>query len=118
MSKQNARERLLGNYSPNEHGTWKIFGEDQNAELWGPHHEPKLETVTGTYKNVVEYALNLSGFFSWGRGGRIEKKKCQTKLTNVDSLVDPKVSVLEAERKKLQSRIWEIENEISDLTKY
>jgi hypothetical protein len=117
MSKENARARLLENYSPDEHGTWKIFGEDQNAELTGPHHEPKLQTVTGTYGNVVEYALTLDGFFSWGRGGRIEKKACQTKLLNVDALSNPRVIILEAERKKLQARIWEIENEISNLTK-
>lgn len=116
MSKENARKRLLENYTPDEYGTWKIFGEDQSAE-WGPHHEPKLKTVNGTYGNVVEYALTLEGFFSWGRGGRIEKKACQTKLLNVDSLTNPKLVVLETERKKLQARIWEIENEISSLTK-
>jgi hypothetical protein len=117
MSKENARVRLLENYNAEEQGTWNIFGEDQNAELTGPHHEPKLVVVSGTYKNVVEYALTLNDFFSWGRGGRIQKKTCQSKLTNVDLLVKPKVLVLEAERKKLQSRIWEIENEISTLTK-
>ena len=115
--KENARVRLFENYSLDEQGTWKIFGEDHNADMSGSHHEPKLDTVTGTYKNVVEYALTLDGFFSWGRGGRIEKKACQTKLLNVDALVNPKVLVLEAERKKLQARIWEIENEISTLTK-
>lgn len=116
MSKENARARLLENYSPNEYGTWKIFGEDQNAELAGPHHEPKLETVNGTYKNVVDYALTLNGFFSWGRGGRIEKKASLTKLTNVDLLVNPKVLVLRDEKLKLQARLEEIEKEIFDLT--
>lgn len=116
MSKENARARLLENYSANEHGTWKIFGEDQNAELTGPHHEPKLETVTGTYGNVVEYALTLDGFFSWGRGGRIEKKACQTKLLNVDALTNPKVVILQAEKTKLQIRLKEIEQELFSLT--
>lgn len=74
MIKENARARLLENYSPDEHGTWKIFGEDHNAELAGPHSEPKLKTVTGTYKNVVEYALTLDGFFSWGSGWKNRKE--------------------------------------------
>jgi len=116
MSKENARARLLENYGAEEHGTWTIYGEDHNTDLTGPHSEPKLEVVTGTYKNVVEYALTLGDFFTWGRGGRIQKKTCQSKLLNVDALVNPKVLVLESERKKLQARIWEIENEISNLT--
>lgn len=117
MSKENARARLLENYADDEYGTWKIFGEDQNAELSGPHHEPKLKTVTGTYGNVVEYALTLDGFFSWGAGGRIEKKACQTKLLNVDSLTNPKVIILQDERYKLQTRIEEINDEIRSLNK-
>lgn len=116
MSKENARKRLLENYTPGEYGTWKIFGEDQNAE-WGRQHEPKLKTVNGTYGNVVEYALTLEGFFSWGHGGRIEKKPCQSKLFNVDSLTNPKLVVLESERYKLQTRIEEIDEEIRSLTK-
>jgi hypothetical protein len=114
MSKnKNARVRLLGNYSSEEQGTWTIFGEDHNADGGGPHSEPKLEVVNGTYKNVVEYALNLKGFFSWGRGGRISKKACQTKLTNVDLLVDPKILVLEKERSQLRLRLREVEDELS-----
>lgn len=113
----NARNRLLENYDAAEHGTWSIYGEDQSAELTGSHHEPKLEVVTGTYKNVVEYALTLDGFFSWGRGGRIQKKICQSKLTNVDLLVDPKVLVLQAEKDKLQLRLEVIDEEIQSLIK-
>lgn len=114
---KNARRRLLGNYPADDHGVWRIFGEEHNPNVSGPHNEPKLEEVTGTYKNVIEYALNLEGFFSWGYGGRIEKKKCTTKLCNVDLLTDPKVLVLQAEKAKLQLRIEEIDEEIHSLTK-
>jgi len=114
--KKAARARLLNNYPSDDHGTWKIFGEEHNPDLSGPHNEPKLKTVTGTYKNVVEYALSLNGFFSWGAGGRIERKCCTTKLTNVDLLVNPKVLVLQAERAKLEARIAEIQDELTSLT--
>lgn len=116
MSKENARARLLENYSGADHGTWTIYGEDHNVDLAGPHSEPKLDVVTGTYKNVVEYALTLNGFFTWGRGGRIQKKLCQTKLTNVDLLVNPKVLVLQAEKAKLKARLEAIDDEIQSIT--
>ena len=118
MSREkNARARLLGNYASDDQGTWTIFGEDHNADLSGPHSEPKLgPPVTGTYKNVVEYALTLDGFFTWGFGGRISKKACQSKLLNVDALTNPKVVILQAEKSKLQARLKEIEQELFSLT--
>lgn len=117
MSKiKTARERLLSNYPADDHGVWRIFGEEHNPELSGPHNEQKLQEVTGTYKNVVEYAIHLEGFFTWGYGGRIEKKTCHTKLCNVDLLTSPKVLVLQAEKAKLQHRLKEIEEEINSLT--
>lgn len=116
MRKENARARLLENYGAEEHGTWTIYGEDHNTDLTGPHDEPKLEVVTGTYKNVVEYALTLGDFFTWGRGGRIQKKTCQSKLLNVDTLVNPKVLVLQSEKTKLRARLEAIDEEIQSLT--
>lgn len=117
MSKENARVRLLGNYAADEQGTWTIFGEDHNADGAGPHSEPKLgPPVSGTYKNVVEYALNLPGFFTWGYGGRVSKKACQSKLLNVDALTNPKAIVLENEKRKLQARLEEVEKELFSLT--
>lgn len=105
-----ARDRLLENYSPNDYGTWTIYGEEIST---GYHDEPKLDTVTGTYKNVIEYALTLNGFFHWGRGGRIEKKIREHNLYDVDSLYNSKVACLRAEKERLESRLLEIEQAIS-----
>lgn len=117
MSKENARARLLENYNAEDQGTWDIFGENYGEDpSSGPHYEPKMDTVTGTYKNVVEYALTLNGFFRWGRGGRISKKLCQTKLLNVDTLSNPKVVILQDEKLKLQTRLEQIEQELFSLT--
>ena len=109
------RTRLLKEYSPNTTGTWEIRGEDPNCDLGGHHHEPKLETVTGTYKNVVEYALTLPNFFSWGGGGRIIKVDPPSNMVNVDTLRNPRVLELEEERRQHQARLKEIETELSIL---
>lgn len=57
----------------NETGLWNIYGEDPNCEMHGNHHEPLLETVDGKLDSVIDYAVNLKGFWAWGAGGRIEK---------------------------------------------
>jgi len=101
-------------YSPDETGTWRILGEDPNCDWGGPHHEPHLETVTGTYKNVLEYAKTLRGWTTWGHGGRIVK---EGPVKNIDKLAKPnaKVLKLEAERDKIRNRLSEIEEELKKL---
>ena len=110
-----SRSRLLKLYKPNEQGVWKIYGEDPNCDLGGAHHEPWLETVSGTYSKVVEYALTLPRFYSWGSGGRIVKDNPPTNIRNVDQMTSPRVLELEEERSKLQGRLKEIEKEINSL---
>lgn len=112
---RSSRIRLLQGRNPNEQGVWKIYGEDPNCDLGGPHHEPLLETVSGTYRNVVEYALTLPRFYSWGGGGRIERHNPPTNIRNVDQMMNPRVLKLEEERRKIQDRLKEIEREISTL---
>lgn len=74
MSNNDAvRKRLMEKYHAKESGTWRILGEDPNCDFGGHHHEPELGSVTGTYENVVDYAMTMKGFFQWGSGGRIVK---------------------------------------------
>lgn len=68
-------EKLLQNHRLNEYGVWKISGEDPNCDLGGPHYEPDLGTVQGTLDSVIDYAVCLSGWSSWGDGGKIEAVK-------------------------------------------
>lgn len=64
---ERTRKRLLEEVKdPNAEGEWEIYGEDPNCDMGGHHHTPYLCTVSGTYKDVVEYALGLRGFYSWG----------------------------------------------------
>jgi len=50
---------------------WNIHGEDPNPDMGGPHSNPLLATVKGTYEEAVDYALTLDGFFQWGYGGHL-----------------------------------------------
>jgi hypothetical protein len=111
---KHVRERLLKDHSPSEFGTWRILGEDPNCDLGGAHHEPELETVTGTYANVVEYAMTLGSFFQWGAGGRI--KKVSTHHKNIDKVFNnPRIKQLEKERAEMQARLKVIEQELQVL---
>ena len=111
MSNDHVRKRLLEAHPANTFGTWRILGEDPNCDLGGSHHEPELETVTGSYGNVVDYAITLRGFFQWGSGGRIVQVPNHYK--NIDNIVNnPKVKELEKERETLQARLKDIEKEL------
>src|SRR5581483_9262782 len=101
-----AKKRLLEKYSPTESGEWRIFGEDPNCDFGGHHHEPELETVVGLYRDVVDYAVTLPGFFQWGGGGRIEK--CP-KPKKIDPDTNKKRATLEARKKKLLKEIEQID---------
>lgn len=129
MDNSSARDRMLKDYPADDHGTWKILGEDPNCD-WGGHHSmPELEVVTGTYANVVAYALTLRGFFQWGSGGRIVKQLGPVVDVDKIVIVDPRVVALEAEakqlaiskkkleldNKKISDRLIEIDNEIRGL---
>lgn len=110
------RERLLKEHSANEFGTWRILGEDPNCDYGGSHHEPELETVIGTYINVVDYAMSLGSFFTWGGGGRILKQPTGHK--NIDKVMtNPRIKQLEKERKEIHARLATVEQELAELNK-
>lgn len=72
------RDKLLEAHPLDEEGTWEIRGEDPNCDWGGHHHEPQLAIVSGRYGDVVEQALKLPRFFTWGAGGRIIKVEVVT----------------------------------------
>jgi hypothetical protein len=112
-NKSHVRERLLKEHSPSEKGMWRIKGEDPNPDMGGPHIQPDLGTVSGTYAKVVEYALDQPMFIGWGYGGNIEKI---SGVVDVDVLDHAKVRILKREYSQLQSRMKEIEAELAKLT--
>lgn len=66
-------QRLREKHSLDEEGMWRIRGEDPNCDFSGPHYQPELGTVEGKLRNVVEHAVQMDGFYTWGGGGDITK---------------------------------------------
>ena len=104
---------MIHKYLSEEKGIWKIFGEDPNCDFGGSHHTPLLETVIGTYKNVVEYAQSLAGWTTWGGGGHIEK--IPDNLVDVDGLFSTEAKQLKKEKDALINRLTEIDSELEQL---
>jgi hypothetical protein len=48
-------------------------GEDPNCDFGGHHYQPELGTVEGKLRKVVEHAVQLGDFYTWGGGGDIIK---------------------------------------------
>ena len=53
--------------------TWKIYAEDQNCDLGGPHSNAFIGHFVGTFEEAAEHATSLPGFFTWGGGGYIQE---------------------------------------------
>jgi hypothetical protein len=54
-----------------KYGVYHIKGEDPNCDFGGSHHEPDLGYLEGPLWAVINEAVELSGFFSWGGGGKV-----------------------------------------------
>ena len=84
----NNRQKYLNTYSGKEliakygvgiQGTWHVKGEDPNCDMGGYHSQPSLGYYEGTLDEVINIAVDLSGFWQWGAGGSIS-------LVNVQKL--------------------------------
>ena len=67
-------------YSSKDGGycVYAVYGEDPNCDLGGPHGNPFLGDVEGTFKEVLEHAANnMTRFYSWGGGGYITPKESE-----------------------------------------
>jgi hypothetical protein len=72
-TKSYSGKRLLEKHSLNEVGTWRIRGEDPNCGFGGHHYQPELGTVEGKLRDVIQHAVKMDGFYTWGGGGDIVK---------------------------------------------
>lgn len=102
MPRLSVREKLTAGMDLTEYGYWLIFPESMEAS------PPLLEAVEGIYKDVVNYALLLKGFITWGKGGRIHK----INITKLDEELIEKRKKLLDEQKQLQERLRQINEEL------
>ena len=101
MSKDNAKNRLMGQFPGKQQGVWEVRGEDPNCDLGGAHYQPLLGYYKGSYEDVLDYALELSGFFQWGYGGDIKEVNIVSiDATKKKQLRDAKERLKEIEKEK------------------
>ncbi len=100
-------EQLLRRYSLDQEGLWQIRGEDPNCDMGGSHHQPDLGLVEGKLRDVIEYGVELSGFWQWGAGGTFT-------LLNQPKKIDPETK---ERRKQLKERLSLLEAEVAAIKK-
>ena len=103
---------LLKKYRLEEAGIWQIFGEDPNCDFGGCHSHPSLGFVEGTLEDVIEYAVDLPGFWQWGAGGDIEKLD---KVTKIDNKIVQRRKQLIERRAEYQEMLKTIDVELGKL---
>jgi hypothetical protein len=101
---------LLNMYTLDTMGAWLIFGETLNADFGGFGHRPELGTVRGKLADVIEYAVDLPGFWSCGAGGDIEYVNMDIPLISKETNAERRR--LLAERDTLQIRLNEIDGKL------
>lgn len=108
------RTRFLNTYSGKElvkkhsldtHGTWKILGEDSNPDFGGHHYMPELAYVEGLLGDVIDYAVELPNFWSWGAGGEIVLVPAPTKIDNDTTR---KIEELRGKKARLERELAEV----------
>lgn len=122
FSKTYSGGELLSKYSLDEEGTWEVRGEDPNCDFGGYHHEPFLGYYKGKLRDVIELAVELPGFWSWGSGGRIIKarpRKVTKVVAKVERRSDDEVKKLEnklAKKRELEDRFALLQQEMKALS--
>lgn len=79
--KKYGKDLNYSTYSSKDGGycVYSVYGEDPNCDMGGPHSNPFLGNVEGSFKEVLEHAANnMNRFYSWGGGGYIVPKKNST----------------------------------------
>lgn len=101
-----AGSSLLEKYSLDQEGMWQIKGEDPNCDFGGHHYQPDLGLVTGKLQDVIEYAVELNSFWTWGAGGDIVPRSSPLKIS-------PDAN---KRRRELQQKLREAEALVASLT--
>lgn len=114
-AKLRSRAKLLNQHPIESTGVWVVRGEDENPDLGGSHYMPILGYFEGRYMDVVDLAINLRGFFSWGAGGSIspvEIKPVTRSIINELDEVMEELDALEARKKTLKDKATKLGNTI------
>jgi hypothetical protein len=100
---QYAYGELVKKHKMDEYGFWKIRGADNNPDFGGSHYQADLGTFEGKLEDIINYAVTLPGFWSWGSGD-IDKVNKPIKIDAQSS----------ARRIKVEQRIKELKQSLKD----
>jgi hypothetical protein len=104
-----AYRTLLQKHKLTETGTWKVRGEDDNADFGGHHYMPELGMFEGKLEDIIAYAVTIPRFWTWGGGGDISKVGPPIKIDSESNAkriaAQEKIAKLEAELKKAKQEL-------------
>ena len=109
---------LVKKYPLDTEGLWKVLGEDPNCDFGGHHHQPELGIFDGKLDDIINYAVSLNSFWSWGAGGNIMLVSVPPKITPLSiaelerQLADAKRVELERQLAKAQRLVEELEQKL------
>jgi hypothetical protein len=107
-SKTYSGRELLRKYPLTKTGHWRIRGEDPNCDFGGHHYQPELGVVEGTLADVIDYAVSLKNFWTWGGGGDISL----VEVKKIDPVYNQRQAELRQEAKDLEARLKAINAEL------
>lgn len=106
-----AGRKLLEKHSLDDEGTWEVLGEDLNCDLGGNHYHPRLGIYTGKLRDIIEMAVEMGSFWTWGAGGSIQP----VKVAKVDaSTVKARAKLIEREQ-QLKQELEEVQRSLKSL---
>ena len=106
-----AGRELMKRHSLDDEGTWEVLGEDPNCDFGGHHHQPRLGVYTGKLRDVLEMAVEMGSFWTWGAGGNI----VPLSISKVDaSTVKMRLELAERER-QLKAELAKVQQALKSL---
>lgn len=106
-----AGRELMKRHSLDDEGTWEVLGEDPNCDWGGHHYQPRLGVFTGKLRDILEMAVEMGSFWTWGAGGNINLLS----ITKVDaSTVKKRLELTERER-QLKEELADVQQAIKSL---
>ncbi len=96
-------KQLLAKNAVLDYGVWEITGEQTDRET-----PPHLGYVEGVLEDVIDYAIALPNFWSWGSGGSIKRldiKKVDAQTNQIERELKERREALEAELKEINQRL-------------
>lgn len=103
---------LILEHTLDEYGVWEVRGEDQNPDLGGSPHTPFLGRFEGILSDIIDYAVELPSFWTWGGGGEIKKS---SDIKKIDNKTNIKRKELQEEYELLSKKLEAIKKELDSL---